>query len=188
MISKLFWIVPVASVTALLFAWIFFKLMMKSSEGTDRMKEIAQYVREGAMAYIKRQYKVVGIVFVFLVIFLTILAYIGVQNPFAIDQYNMRLKAFLPVGHNRIPNFNFLHQVGIELVFLDQFFRSRVFRFQLDSCGCPAAGAMTGFAPDCDRVVLGWVFGSISFDFVGTVAVDAVHAFFTMDIGQEKLV
>lgn len=82
MISKLFWIVPVSSVTALLFAWIFFKSLMKKSEGTDRMKEIAQYVRDGAMAYITRQYKVVGIVFVFLVVFLTILAYIGVQNPF----------------------------------------------------------------------------------------------------------
>ena len=82
MISKLFWIVPVASVTALLFAWIFFKMLMKKSEGTDRMKEIAQYVREGAMAYITRQYKVVAIVFLFLVVFLTILAYMGVQNPF----------------------------------------------------------------------------------------------------------
>ncbi len=82
MISKLFWIVPVASVTALLFAWIFFKMLMKKSEGTDRMKEIAQYVREGAMAYITRQYKVVAFVFLFLVVFLTILAYLGVQNPF----------------------------------------------------------------------------------------------------------
>ena len=82
MINSLFWIVPVASVTALLFAWIFFKSMMKNSEGTDRMKEIAQHVRDGAMAYITRQYKVVGIVFVFLVILLMVLAYIGVQNPF----------------------------------------------------------------------------------------------------------
>ena len=56
--------------------------MMKSSEGTDRMKEIAQHVREGAMAYLKRQYKVVGIVFVVLLVILTILAYMGVQNPF----------------------------------------------------------------------------------------------------------
>ena len=82
MISSLFWIVPVASVTALVFAWIFFKSMMMKSEGTDKMKEIAQYVREGAMAYIRRQYKVVALVFLFLVIFLTFLAYIGVQNPF----------------------------------------------------------------------------------------------------------
>ena len=82
MISSLFWIVPLASVTALIFAWIFFKSMMKTSEGTDKMKEIAQHVRDGAMAYIRRQYKVVAIVFLFLVIFLTILTYMGVQNPF----------------------------------------------------------------------------------------------------------
>ncbi|MBN1388391.1 MAG: sodium-translocating pyrophosphatase [Bacteroidales bacterium] len=82
MIDNIFWIVPAAAVTALLFAWIFFKSMIRKPEGTDKMKEIAKHVREGAMAYIKRQYKVVAIVFVFLVIFLLILAQIGVQNPF----------------------------------------------------------------------------------------------------------
>ncbi len=64
--SNIFLLVPIASILALVFAWIFFKSMMKNSEGTDRMKEIAQYVREGAMAYLKRQYKVVGIVFIIL--------------------------------------------------------------------------------------------------------------------------
>ena len=73
---------PIAAVTALLFAWIFFKGMMKNSEGNDRMKEIAQYVREGAMAYLTRQYRVVTIVFLILVVLLTLLAYLGVQNPF----------------------------------------------------------------------------------------------------------
>ncbi len=82
MINSLFWIVPFAAVTALIFAWIFFKGMMKESEGNDKMKEIAQYVREGAMAYITRQYKVVAMVFVVLVILLAFLAYLGVQNPF----------------------------------------------------------------------------------------------------------
>ncbi len=67
---------------ALVFAWFFFKSMMKNSEGTDRMKEIAQHVRDGAMAYLTRQYKVVGMVFVVLVVLLTILAYLKVQNPF----------------------------------------------------------------------------------------------------------
>ena len=80
--DNIFLIVPIASILALVFAWIFFKSMMKNSEGTDRMKEIAQYVREGAMAYLKRQYKVVGIVFIILFILLTIMAYFGVQNPF----------------------------------------------------------------------------------------------------------
>jgi K(+)-stimulated pyrophosphate-energized sodium pump len=80
--SNIFLLVPLASILALVFAWFFFKSMMKNSEGTDRMKEIAQYVREGAMAYLKRQYKVVGIVFAILVVLLTIMAYFGVQNPF----------------------------------------------------------------------------------------------------------
>lgn len=82
MVTQLFWIIPVSSLLALIFAWFFFKSMMKNSEGTDKMKEIAQYVRDGAMAYLSRQYKVVGIVFLVLLVILTILAYMGVQNPF----------------------------------------------------------------------------------------------------------
>src|SRR5665811_52150 len=46
------------------------------------MKEIAEYVREGAMAYLKSQYTVVGKIFLILVVLLSILAYMGVQNPF----------------------------------------------------------------------------------------------------------
>ena len=46
------------------------------------MKEIAQYVRDGAMAYLKQQYKVVTVVFVVLAIFFSILAYVfRIQNP-----------------------------------------------------------------------------------------------------------
>ena len=67
---------------ALLFAWIFYKGMMIQEEGTDRMKEIAAYVREGAMAYLRRQYTVVGKVFIILVVLLSVLAYFGIQNPF----------------------------------------------------------------------------------------------------------
>ena len=81
MISSLFWIVPISALTALLFAWIFYKGMMKQEEGTDKMKEIAAYVREGAMAYLKSQYTVVTKVFIILAVLLAILAYMGVQNP-----------------------------------------------------------------------------------------------------------
>jgi K(+)-stimulated pyrophosphate-energized sodium pump len=80
--DNIFFIVPIASILALVFAWFFFKSMMKNSEGTDRMKEIAQYVREGAMAYLNRQYKVVAIVFAILFVLLTVMAYFNVQNPF----------------------------------------------------------------------------------------------------------
>ncbi len=82
MINYLFWIVPVSALLALFFAWIFYRNMITKDEGTDRMKEIAEYVREGAMAYLRRQYSVVGKVFIILVILLTFLAYLGVQNPF----------------------------------------------------------------------------------------------------------
>ena len=75
-------LVPAAAVIALAFAWLFFRQMMKESEGTVTMKEIALYVRKGAMAYLKQQYKVVTIVFVILALFFAVLAYgFGVQNP-----------------------------------------------------------------------------------------------------------
>ena len=85
--DELFYLVPAASLVALFFAWFFFHQMMKESEGTVTMKEIAQYVREGAMAYLRQQYKVVVIVFIVLAVIFSILAYgFHVQNawvPFA---------------------------------------------------------------------------------------------------------
>lgn len=81
MITSIFWIIPIASVLALVFAWFFFRQMMKESEGTEQMIKIASYVRKGAMSYLKQQYKVVAIVFLVLVILFSIMAYgFGVQN------------------------------------------------------------------------------------------------------------
>ena len=83
----LFWLVPLASLIALGFAYFFYRGMLKEDEGTPTMKEIAAYVRKGAMAYLKQQYKVVTIVFVILAVFFAVLAYgFDVQNhwvPFA---------------------------------------------------------------------------------------------------------
>ena len=80
--NALFYAVPAASLIALLFALIFYRQMKKEDEGTPTMKKIAQFVREGAMAYLKQQYKVVIIVFIILAVFFAILAYgFGVQNP-----------------------------------------------------------------------------------------------------------
>ncbi len=85
--DNLFYLVPAAAILALFFAWYFFRQMMKESEGTVTMKEIARYVREGAMAYLKQQYRVVVIVFIVLALFFAVLAYgFGIQNswvPFA---------------------------------------------------------------------------------------------------------
>ena len=86
-IPLVFWLIPIASVVALGMAWFFFRTMMKEDEGTDRMKEIAEHVRKGAMAYLKQQYKVVTAVFVVLAIVFAFMAYVlKVQNswvPFA---------------------------------------------------------------------------------------------------------
>jgi len=77
-----FWLIPLASVCALMMAWLFFLNMMKEDEGTPRMKEIALYIRRGAMAYLRQQYRVVLIVFIVLAIIFAIMAYgFNAQNP-----------------------------------------------------------------------------------------------------------
>ena len=81
------WLVPIGSLIALGFAFVFYKSVMRQNEGTDVMREIAQAVREGAMAYLRQQYKVVGIVFAVLCVIFVIMAFgLNAQNkvvPFA---------------------------------------------------------------------------------------------------------
>ncbi len=80
--ENLFWFVPIASAAALIFAYLFYRQMMKESEGTERMAQIALYVRRGAMAYLKQQYKIVGFFFLGLTLIFAFLAYgLNVQNP-----------------------------------------------------------------------------------------------------------
>ncbi|MBN2450560.1 MAG: sodium-translocating pyrophosphatase [Lentisphaeria bacterium] len=80
--SGWWWIAPIGSVLGLICAWYCYRLMMRAPRGNDRMEEIAEYVREGAMAYLRQQYSRVGIVFAILVVVFTVLAFLGVQNPF----------------------------------------------------------------------------------------------------------
>ena len=79
--SALFWIVPVSSIIALILAWYFYKQMMRESEGTPTMAKIASHVRQGAMSYLKQQYKIVALIFLCLVILFSIMAYgFNLQN------------------------------------------------------------------------------------------------------------
>jgi K(+)-stimulated pyrophosphate-energized sodium pump len=73
---------PIAALLALGFAYFFYRKVMAAPEGTEKMVEIARHVRDGAYAYLYRQYGVVAIVFVVLLIIFAVLAYLGVQNPF----------------------------------------------------------------------------------------------------------
>ena len=79
--DTLFFIVPLAALLALGFAIYFYQWMKKEDEGTERMKEIAQHVRSGAMAYLKQQYKVVILVFIALAVLFAVMACFGLQNP-----------------------------------------------------------------------------------------------------------
>ncbi len=81
-IPIVFWLVPFASICALAMALYFFKFMMKEDEGNKRMREIAGYIRVGAMAYLKQQYKVVIVIFIVLCIIFCFMSYVlHVQNP-----------------------------------------------------------------------------------------------------------
>ncbi|TXI74598.1 MAG: sodium-translocating pyrophosphatase [Dokdonella sp.] len=81
-IPSYFWIAPLSSLICLAFAVYFYWKMIQAEEGTDRMKEIAGFVREGARAYLFKQYRVVGFVFFALFLIFSTLAYFGIQNPF----------------------------------------------------------------------------------------------------------
>ncbi|HOK22518.1 MAG TPA: sodium-translocating pyrophosphatase [Candidatus Hydrothermia bacterium] len=80
--SYLFWFAPLGSILALLFAVYLSKSVYKEDEGLPVMREIANAVREGATAYLKRQYLVVTIFFVITFLILLVLALYDFQPIF----------------------------------------------------------------------------------------------------------
>ncbi len=73
---------PVGAAAGLAFAWILSRRVLKEDEGTDRMKEIASYIRSGANAYLKRQYKGVALFFAIVFAILFVLSLFHLVNPF----------------------------------------------------------------------------------------------------------
>ena len=74
--------VLLCAVIALIFSCYQFYSVKKKPEGTDKMKSISLKIRKGAMAYLKRQYKTVGIFFAIMFIILLILALSGFLTIF----------------------------------------------------------------------------------------------------------
>jgi len=74
-----YYIAPISAVVALIMARVFSASVMKKTEGDAEMVRIAEAVREGAMAYLTRQYRVVAMVFVVLVLFLAALVGLKLQ-------------------------------------------------------------------------------------------------------------
>ena len=81
-VGGIWWIAPVCSIVALLSALLCYILMKRAGKGNERMEEIAGYVRDGAMAYLRQQYSRVGIVFAVLFVIFAVLAFLKLQNPF----------------------------------------------------------------------------------------------------------
>ena len=82
-----FWLAPASALIALIFAWFFYKKMMAADPGNPRMREIAESVKEGARAYLKQQYKIVGIFFAVMFLLFVLISFgLHVQSrwvPFA---------------------------------------------------------------------------------------------------------
>jgi K(+)-stimulated pyrophosphate-energized sodium pump len=83
----LFFIAPIASLLGIIFAYIFFRSMRRQPLGTPTMQQIARYVKEGAITYLKRQYTVVALFFGIAFIFFMILSFglhlLSTWTPFA---------------------------------------------------------------------------------------------------------
>jgi len=74
-IPALWWLAPIGSILALVFAFVFYRQVMRADEGDLAMQEIATHVRVGAMAYLRRQYKVVAIFFAVVSALLALMAF-----------------------------------------------------------------------------------------------------------------
>jgi K(+)-stimulated pyrophosphate-energized sodium pump len=91
-LPPIWYIAPIGAISALSFAFLFFKMIQRSDPGNPRMQEIAGYVREGAFAYLKQQYKGVSIFFAVVLAIFFYMVY--AQDPGSIDPLG-----FLSAGH-----------------------------------------------------------------------------------------
>ena len=78
--EKLFWIGFIGAALAGIYALLQTRKVLSFSEGTDLMKKIASSIREGANAYLRRQYKTVLPVFAVIFVLLTVLAFVSKGN------------------------------------------------------------------------------------------------------------
>ena len=76
--DKLIYLVPVMGLIGLLYTFIKFNWVSKQDAGNERMKEISTYIAEGAMAFLKAEWKILGY---FVVIVGILLAVMATANP-----------------------------------------------------------------------------------------------------------
>jgi K(+)-stimulated pyrophosphate-energized sodium pump len=76
--DKLIYLVPLMGIIGLLYTFIQFRWVSKQDEGTDLMKQISRYIAEGAMAFLKAEWKILGY---FVVVVALLLGFMASTNP-----------------------------------------------------------------------------------------------------------
>ena len=76
--DKLIYLVPLMGIIGLLYTFIQFRWVSAQEEGTDLMKQISRYIAEGAMAFLKAEWKILGY---FVVIVALLLGFMASTNP-----------------------------------------------------------------------------------------------------------
>ncbi|HTD94175.1 MAG TPA: sodium/proton-translocating pyrophosphatase, partial [Chitinophagaceae bacterium] len=82
--DKLIYLVPVMGIIGLLYTLVKFNWVSRQDAGTDRMKEISNYIAEGAMAFLKAEWKVLGYFVVIVAILLAVMAQANTHSHWAI--------------------------------------------------------------------------------------------------------
>jgi K(+)-stimulated pyrophosphate-energized sodium pump len=76
--DKLIYLVPLMGIIGLLYTFVQYKWVSKQEEGTDLMKQISRYIAEGAMAFLKAEWKILGY---FVIIVALLLGFMASTNP-----------------------------------------------------------------------------------------------------------
>ncbi|MFP4106297.1 MAG: sodium-translocating pyrophosphatase [Phycisphaerae bacterium] len=75
-IPALWYLAPISSVVALVFAYVFYRQVKAANQGDEKMIEIAKHVSDGALAYLKQQYKIVIVFFVVVFVLLLLMSFV----------------------------------------------------------------------------------------------------------------
>jgi K(+)-stimulated pyrophosphate-energized sodium pump len=95
-LDNMLFMIPIAAVVALIFALYFFRNIWSRDKGTPEMQKISDAIETGAMAYLRRQYKTIGIISVILAI---VIAVVGFAAGGDIAKYlNYKVAAAFLIG------------------------------------------------------------------------------------------
>ena len=166
-------IAPIAAIIGLIVAFSLATWISKADEGNDRMREIAGHIREGAMAFLKREYKVMAIVII--VIFLVIGIFIGWLTSllYVIGALLSVLAGFFGMNvatKGNVRTANAAHESGINKALKIAFRSGAVMGLCVSCLGLLGLGVIfVVMGVDCANVVTGFGLGASSMALFGRV-------------------